>query len=446
MTYAIFAKAKKIDFDEILYLSFELLKRYKHIPYILQYEFPYILIDEYQDTNPIQNAILRLFADNVNVSWGVIGDVAQSIYRFQGAAYEEFEAFSPKSKKSSICAIEDNRRSTINIIHMLNYFRQNDKTIQTQKCVMNTNSNATVKLINMSMGKDVLKIIPDNCVVLSRKWADAFQYIRGLSQEQQKLINDIHNFYTYRMQRDFNKEMEEGKADWIKISKFIVNIKNAISKKCMAKMLEFGKQFIDINMIIQPSKEQALQYKKLNKFFSHFSEITGNMKIEAILPKINKWLDESKLLKIDEIKLLQPGDEYYDKNLYDKVAQLEYNTIKKMVDDVFCKEAKFTTIHRSKGLEFDKVMVSFSPTQNERKKMTLSKTNLTDLLCNPNIYDKNLDDDLSEYLRIIYVGLSRAKDELYVCIDEEVDINKLLVSLQDYAKINDIKKPFFEII
>jgi superfamily I DNA/RNA helicase len=138
--------AQELDFDEILFWGYTLIKEYKHIKYSLRYKFPYVFVDEYQDTNPIQNATLKLFADDKNVVWGVIGDLIQSIYSFQRATYQEFENFQTKEQQIDY-KIDGNRRSTDNIIKFCSYFRQKDMVIPTQTCVKNTRVNNKVKIV-----------------------------------------------------------------------------------------------------------------------------------------------------------------------------------------------------------------------------------------------------------------------------------------------------------
>ena len=444
--YAIFATAQKLDFDEILYLSYELLKQFRHIPYMLQYAFPYVLIDEYQDTNPIQNEIIRMFADNKNVVWGVIGDIAQSIYRFQGANYHEFKNFAPVTKKHSTYLIDDNRRSSKNIIHLLNYIRQTDLTISLQHCAKNKENNSKVKFVKISTCRNVLDLIPSDCIVLSRKWADGFQYIIGLSSEQQSIIKSIHAYYTYKMKRDMYSEIEEGRIDWIKISKFIVGIKNAMDNKCMAKMIDVCKLYIDVETIIAPSKHQSLQYNNLNRFISSFVKIKEDMILCDIIKIIRDSADECEIKLIEDIRLLLPTDEYYNENLYNKVNKLEFRTIKKMVNEVFGSDTRYTTIHRYKGLESDKVFVNFTPTRDEFNSMRDADINMSELICNPKIFDQKLSDEITEFLRIIYVGLSRAKNELFVGIDSSIDTVTLDASLKLYMKNQGIEEPFYEFI
>lgn len=443
--YAIFAEAQKIDFNEILFLGYKLLKNFKHIPYLLQYEFPYVFVDEYQDTNPIQNAILKCFADNKEVSQIVIGDIAQSIYNFQGATYEEFQNYNSNTKTVLEFVINGNRRSTENIIHMNNFIRQADEKLKLQECVKNLSKNEKIKIITFNRNEDILSKVPIDSVVLCRKWADVFQYIRGVSKEQKRLINSIQNFYAYTYKKDFFTEMEQHKIDWIKISNYIVNVKNAMSKKCLASIINYTKEFFDIDVIIKPSEEQALNFKKFIGFIEKFNLITSDMKLNKILEQINLWKKELDIDLIEDFSLLKEGDEYYNKNLYTNVNNLEYGTLEKMFNDVFNKDAKFLTIHRSKGLEYEKELINFSPTRNENTKMQKAQLTLTGMMCNPKIFDKNMDKDLTEFMRIIYVGCSRAKDELYISLNEDINKEDLNRELDKYIKKYKVPK-FYEFI
>ncbi|SDY77670.1 ATP-dependent helicase [Bacillus sp. 166amftsu] len=110
----------KIDHDDVLYFSYELITRYPFILNVLRAKFPYFFIDEFQDTNPIQAKIVSLLAEEETIV-GVIGDPAQSIYSFQGASIEDYLEF--KIDNLSEYTITENRRSSNQIIDLLNEIR-----------------------------------------------------------------------------------------------------------------------------------------------------------------------------------------------------------------------------------------------------------------------------------------------------------------------------------
>jgi len=81
-----------IHHDDVLFFSYQLIKKHPFILTVLQAKFPYFFVDEYQDTNPIQVEILKLIGGKETIV-GIIGDEAQSIYEFQGADPKQFRSF-----------------------------------------------------------------------------------------------------------------------------------------------------------------------------------------------------------------------------------------------------------------------------------------------------------------------------------------------------------------
>lgn len=444
--YGMWTMVQKIDFDEILYFGYELVKRYKHIVYNLQYRFPYVLIDEYQDTNPLQNALLKAFADSSKCILGVIGDIAQSIYGFQNADYREFKDFSVTTKTIDEYVVNGNRRSTQNIIHFINYLRKADNILSIQTCEKNKANNSKVKFVIGQSGSNVIASLPTDIVVLCRRWADVFQYIPDLSSEQQRLINTIQNHYTYTFHRDFFTEIEQERIDWIKISAYVVKVKNALQRKCMASAIDISRKLFNVDSFIIKGDSQALNFKKFFNFIRHFSNIPSDMIFSEILDRINQWLTECELIPIEPIKVASSdADEYYDKRLYDNVNKLEYITLEKMILDVFTKTGNFMTIHRAKGREFENVLVNIKPARDESRVLRVN-----DVLCNPVVFLDNCDNDskvIGEYTRLVYVGASRAINNLYLYVDaNDIDVNKFRQALQDFMTSNNIAESFYEFL
>lgn len=109
-----------LSHDDILFLSAKIIEKSPRVLEVIRGKFPYILVDEFQDTNPIQTKILQLIGEKETVI-GVIGDECQSIYGFQGADVTQFKRFYLPDIKTYY--IEDNRRSTQEIIDVLNNIR-----------------------------------------------------------------------------------------------------------------------------------------------------------------------------------------------------------------------------------------------------------------------------------------------------------------------------------
>lgn len=116
-----------LSHDDVLFLAYKILNKNDRITKVIRAMFPYILVDEFQDTSPIQAEILRLIGESETVV-GVIGDIAQSIYSFQGAVPQKFSQFA----LNNLChfKIENNHRSTKKVVDILNYIRNDDEFSQ----------------------------------------------------------------------------------------------------------------------------------------------------------------------------------------------------------------------------------------------------------------------------------------------------------------------------
>jgi DNA helicase-2/ATP-dependent DNA helicase PcrA len=112
-------KASAMDFDDLLLKTNELLNRFPEVLAKYQQRFKYIHVDEYQDTNHSQYLIVKALADKFeNIC--VVGDDAQSIYGFRGANIENILSFQKDYPNSSVYRLEQNYRSTQNIVNAAN--------------------------------------------------------------------------------------------------------------------------------------------------------------------------------------------------------------------------------------------------------------------------------------------------------------------------------------
>src|SRR5690349_12453943 len=115
-----------MDFDDLLLNFYKLLKNFPDALHKYQYKFRYILIDEYQDTNPAQYEIIKLLgAVHENVC--VVGDDAQSIYSFRGATIQNIMQFQKDYDDVKVIKLEQNYRSTQSILNVANDLIANNK-------------------------------------------------------------------------------------------------------------------------------------------------------------------------------------------------------------------------------------------------------------------------------------------------------------------------------
>ncbi len=130
-------KAGAMDFDDLLYKTNVLLKEHPEVLYKYQNKFKYLMVDEYQDTNYSQYLIVKkLAANNENIC--VVGDDAQSIYAFRGANIQNILNFEKDYPDLKVFKLEQNYRSTQNIVNVANSIIANNKN-QLKKSVFSEN-------------------------------------------------------------------------------------------------------------------------------------------------------------------------------------------------------------------------------------------------------------------------------------------------------------------
>ncbi|MBR4178609.1 MAG: UvrD-helicase domain-containing protein [Bacilli bacterium] len=114
-----------VDFDDLLLKPVELFKKYPDILEKYQNRFQYILVDEYQDTNSIQYELCKLLSSKYNNIF-VVGDANQSIYSWRNADYRNILNFERDYKNAKVILLEENYRSTNNILRAANSVIQNN--------------------------------------------------------------------------------------------------------------------------------------------------------------------------------------------------------------------------------------------------------------------------------------------------------------------------------
>lgn len=142
-----------MDFDDLLYKINVLFRDYPEVLFKYQQKFKYILVDEYQDTNYSQYLIVKkLAANNENVC--VVGDDAQSIYAFRGANIENILNFQKDYPDLVTVKLEQNYRSTQNIVNAANTVIHNNKSQIFKKVWTQNVAGEKIKLIRTSSDKE----------------------------------------------------------------------------------------------------------------------------------------------------------------------------------------------------------------------------------------------------------------------------------------------------
>lgn len=389
----------QIHHDDVLYFSYRLIHEYPAILKFICAKFPYLFIDEFQDTSPIQTSIAKRIAETGTVT-GVIGDPWQSIFEFQGARKQDFINFSLLGMKNY--KIEDNRRSSNQIVRLLEKIRPD----LPQKC-KRKNSNG-----NLFEGNSVKLIVGDkfvaineikskhNLAVLARtnKTINAVRY--GIAFEgADNLIKKFNNVDNDYKRRNFIlssiKALEFARQDNYKesVTEIIKNVRRFVKtendKEIRKKVIDNDRQKIAINLIkIFKTKYSELLSMTLYDYYNE---------LKSIISSINIYTPEG--FRFDSLSSVRAGK---FKTFADETI------VKELLEWINLSDEKSPTrtFHKAKGAEFDNVLVLF---ENEKD---------LDFFLEPS--------DEDEDHRAHYVAISRARDNLFLNVPEIFDDKRFL--------------------
>jgi DNA helicase-2/ATP-dependent DNA helicase PcrA len=149
-----------MEFDDLLFKMHELLQNFPEVLHKYQHKFKYILIDEYQDTNPVQYQIAKLLAA-VHENLCVVGDDAQSIYSFRGATIENILQFQKDYDDVKLVKLEQNYRSSQSIIGVANHVIKNNVGQIPKELWTENETGDKIKLVRTMTDNDEGKYIAD---------------------------------------------------------------------------------------------------------------------------------------------------------------------------------------------------------------------------------------------------------------------------------------------
>jgi len=431
-----------MDFDDLLFKMYELLKQFPEVLHKYQHKFKYILIDEYQDTNPAQYEIIKLLgAVHENVC--VVGDDAQSIYSFRGATIQNILQFQKDYDDVKVIKLEQNYRSTQTILSIANEVIKNNKG-QIPKTLFTENAaGEKIRLVRTMTDNDEGKFVADSMQELrlrnhynnkdfailyrtnaqSRSFEESLRRANipytiygGISFYQRKEIKD----YIAYLRIIVNPRDEEA-------LKRIINYpvrgigKTSVDRAILAandnnismwQVLENAQMFGFKAGTLQSIEEFVLMIRSFHSMMPtknaydiafHVGKQTGFVK-ELFNDKstegVQRYENVQELLnsikEFTETPMSEESGEVGDKGLG---AYLQQITLLTDADekDPNADTVKLMTIHAAKGLEFPVVFVG----------------GLEEGLF-PNAMSINTREELEEERRLFYVAITRAKTRLYL--------------------------------
>lgn len=429
----IWTKMKLLTHDEILYFGYRILEKKPTALYSLRVKFPFIFVDEFQDTNPLQTIIFKLIGQK-STFIGVVGDVAQSIYSFQGAQPSDFINFTIDGDRSvEEYTINGNRRSTTNIINFCNFLRQSDKSV-VQVCKRLYESEEDKfkiekRKVHLLFGnsKEIQSIInnvlQNNGVILTRKWADAFCYIKDIESSQSEILKKIYNSYYFTPIKLRNEIIEHNNVLWVRAFRFVFMLWESFSKGSFIDIINAFNLYVKFD---QKNLTPKIIFLIKRLCSNAFSGIDDHVYTCMIIEKLN---DELMKEEYEDLRELIFGETFYipifgdydDEKIRINVSNLYWSTSYKLFTEVFSENSQYMTVHQAKGLEWDSVVVSVNP--NRTDSITLDS-----LYSSPSLIKENPSE---EFARMYYVACSRAKNDLYIHFPDK-NIKQIKYYLDEY--------------
>ena len=343
-----------MHYDDVIYFAYRLFERIPFIQEVIARKFPFLFIDEFQDSHPIQVGLIKKISERGSII-GVIGDPAQSIYQFLGADVTQFNTFTLPHLQEYV--ISGNRRSTIKIVDFLNSIRRDlqqvpHRTVQGEVPVLLVGSHIdNYQKVQEIVETDVYALSYDNLN------ANSLKKMMNANAQDKHLIDNII---------DLNEERKTVVATYIKA------LEHAKAKK-------FKKAFDLLARLDVDIKDAVV---KIHRLLSSYDDIS-----KMSLYEFYDYLNITFGLSMATLKKGQ-AQTFYNSHQYSQLAMCVNHE-----DD----DGIQRTIHKAKGDEFDNVMVC------------LGDEKALDFFLQPDLLN-------NESHRVYYVAASRAKERLFFSI------------------------------
>ncbi len=415
-------KNNSVDFDDLLLLPIKLFREHQDILERYQELYQYILIDEYQDTNEAQYILTKMISSK-NRKITCVGDDSQSIYSFRGANYKNILNFEKDYKDAKTILLEENYRSTSNILDAANQVIRNNKQRKDKNLWTSRGAGEKIKYYRAFNEKDEAQYIIRKTKELVNKgveYKDIAVLYRTNAQSrviEEEMLKEnmpyrvIGSFYFYS-----RKEIKDliaylrlihNSKDNISLLRVINTPKRGIGLKTIENLTEIAdKKGISIYEAISSGKE--LEFKNIIEKLKLISEeLTLTELIDKVLDASGMKADlesekslesEIRLENLEEFKSITKSFEEREGlvSLEDFLLEISLiSDVEEYKDDP--NRISLMTVHSVKGLEFDHVFV----------------VGMEEGIF-PHMNSLMENSDLEEERRLCYVAITRAKDDLYL--------------------------------
>ncbi len=432
-----------VDFAELLLKSFELVQSNSVVKSYFHKRFVSVLVDEFQDTNTIQfKWLLEILSDQTLVT--AVGDDDQSIYGWRGARAENILGFEKNFKEANTVRLEQNYRSTSVILDAANALISNNQNRLGKNLWTESNKGEPITLYQAYHEQDEARYIADtikNWMNSGGSYSEAAVIYRSNAQSraiEEALLRLRIPYRIYGGTRFYERLEIKNAMSYLKLAfnpgdnlsfeRAISNPPRGIGQKTLQNIREASIKFGTSNFVAarQMSDEGLLATKAKNSidtFIAFIEDIKNNLSILALSEAIDRLINFSGLIEVYEKEKGEKGKTRIE-NLEElvtaaKIFEEDFSQDTPSIDiaatfldnvslDAGDAQAgahedavQLMTLHSAKGLEFPLVFMS----------------GLEETLF-PHIRSMDSPDQLEEERRLCYVGVTRAKQKLYITYAE----------------------------
>ena len=419
------------DFGDLILHCVSTFERNRDINEMYSKNFKYILVDEYQDTNFIQSKWLKLLTKN-HENICCVGDDDQSIYSWRGAEIKNFLEFDKMFKNTKIIKLEENYRSTQNILNVASELISNNENRMGKTLNSNQSQGELINLNCFKNGKDeatgISKIL-ENKISKKYKLNDVAILVRAIFQTREFEERFLKIGLPYRILGGVKFYERAEIKDCVAYLRIVYQNKDDLAFERIINVPKRSIGDTSFKMISEHAKKNGLSLEQSSKNLISLNKIKPKTKIGLLsfLNLLEKWRDDYFNKKIGHVKLLQiildeSGYSLLLKNKKDLENENRLENIKELLNamkdfdnlesflehvslatsidnDWDGEKVNLMTMHASKGLEFDTV---FLPGWEEG------------LFPHQKSIDEKGQKGLEEERRLAYVGITRAKYEVYI--------------------------------
>lgn len=423
-----------LDFDDLIVKTVELFRAQHQVLDYYQERFRYIMVDEYQDTNKAQFELVRLLADKYK-NLCVVGDDDQSIYKFRGADIRNILSFEDSFPGTKVIKLEQNYRSTQNILDGANQVIRNNKGRKDKTLWTANDRGQCLKYRQFDQAGDEAEFIVRNILSKGYSYEDCVVLYRTNAQsrllEEQcirfnvpyRLVGGV-NFYQRKEIKDilcYLKTISNGKDD-LAVSRIVNVPRRGIGTASIGKMTIFAsandyslyEAMCRARVIpgLGKAADKVIRFTDLVEEFRRRmgeEEYSLRQLIEDVLVETGYKAEleaegdveaESRLENINELinKVVSYCQEAENPTLEEFLEEV---SLVADVDALDSSEQKVTlmTLHSAKGLEFDNVYLSGMEEGLFPSYMSIMSGE---------------EGDMEEERRLCYVGMTRAKKHLFL--------------------------------